>query len=293
MSHPSSGVSTRASVVSRSSSHLSNSMAHLRERQELERQRTEIAMEKRFLQEQQKLLEAAIAAEEERRSRVSYDTSMRKVREWIGDSADLRISAVIQTPEVLAKLRHNPHSTQISFRAEASPVQQPPVQRPSVQQSTVQQLTVQQLTVQQPSVQQLSVQQPSVQQLSVQQPLVQSIMPVMQPTLQPFLQQPVEQPVQSSLGHQPFVQQQFTMQQAFAYPQLPQPSPLVQYPGAVQPRLAPMPTKQNSFVQQPLMQHSSTEPYQELPELEPTISNLSQRESDPVPTQQQLTSRQS
>ncbi|XP_055534823.1 uncharacterized protein LOC129724171 [Wyeomyia smithii] len=119
MSHPSSRVSTRASVVSRSSSHLSISMANLRERQKLERQRTEIAMEKRFLQEQQKLLEAAIATEEEKRSRVSHDTSMRRVHEWIGDIADLQISAVIQTPAALAFQRHDPHSTQISFGAEA------------------------------------------------------------------------------------------------------------------------------------------------------------------------------
>ena len=94
---PTSLASSKVSTASRSSSLLADSMARLRERQELEKQRAEIEMEKKFLQEQQKLLEVAIATEEEKRSRASHENSIKRVHDWIGNSANLQIGASQQT----------------------------------------------------------------------------------------------------------------------------------------------------------------------------------------------------
>ncbi|XP_053686345.1 uncharacterized protein LOC128735887 [Sabethes cyaneus] len=112
--------STRASVISRSSSQLADNMARLREQQELEKQRAEIELEKKFLREQQNLLEVTIAAEAERRSQVSREDSMRRVEDWIGSSAGLQTSAAGQMPAAAAAQQHNPGSTHINSDAEAA-----------------------------------------------------------------------------------------------------------------------------------------------------------------------------
>ncbi|XP_062557338.1 uncharacterized protein LOC134222211 [Armigeres subalbatus] len=84
--------SSKVSVASRSSVNLAEGMARLQERHELERQRVEIELEKKYIHEQRKLLEASIAAEEERRSQVSRTDSRTRVRDWI-ESADPEASA--------------------------------------------------------------------------------------------------------------------------------------------------------------------------------------------------------
>ncbi|XP_055626949.1 uncharacterized protein LOC129768996 isoform X2 [Toxorhynchites rutilus septentrionalis] len=119
---PHSRASSRASVASRSSSHLTDSMARLRERQELEKQRAEIGLEKKFLKEQKELLEVSIAAEEERRSRVSRVSradSIGRVNDWIENSANPQSSAAggNQMPAASEIQQHNLQSTDLNSDA--------------------------------------------------------------------------------------------------------------------------------------------------------------------------------
>ncbi|XP_055633498.1 histone acetyltransferase KAT6A-like [Toxorhynchites rutilus septentrionalis] len=119
---PHSRASSRASVASRSSSHLTDSMARLRERQELEKQRAEIGLEKKFLKEQKELLEVSIAAEEERRSRVSRVSradSIGRVNDWIENSANPQSSATggNQMPAASEIQQHNLQSTDLNSDA--------------------------------------------------------------------------------------------------------------------------------------------------------------------------------
>ncbi|XP_062542169.1 putative mediator of RNA polymerase II transcription subunit 12 [Armigeres subalbatus] len=103
--------SSKASNASRTPS-LTESMARLRERQELEKQRAEVDLEKRFLQQQRELLEASIAAEEERRSQVSHRDSQNRVVDWIENSADPKPSAagINQLPAASVEQQQKSHS---------------------------------------------------------------------------------------------------------------------------------------------------------------------------------------
>lgn len=115
-------VSSKVSVTSQSSSQLAESMARLPERQELHKQYTMVELEKKFLEEQRKLLEASIPAEEERRSQVSHTDSRKRAQDLTGNSAEQTTSEAKGNRQPAASMvkQHDSHPYQGNCNATAA-----------------------------------------------------------------------------------------------------------------------------------------------------------------------------
>lgn len=85
-------------------------MKILKERQELEKKHHELALQKKFLDEQQQLLDSSLA--EEKKSQASRRASLRRVQQWVKESANQEEGAVGGNPEPSAASQIQLHSFQ-------------------------------------------------------------------------------------------------------------------------------------------------------------------------------------